>query len=288
MPEAILAPADSVEPGILHAAVVASFADYLIGPFAIPFNAWPSFLGGQGVDLHESRVALAGGVVQAFALLAPRAGLGVWRLAVMGALPAARGSGLAPQLLDDLLRRAVDAGVRDAELECFAQNERALRLYRSRGFAPLHELHGYARAAGLPLPADAGNDDTAVPVGLADAFAWLDAVALRRGDLPLQVTGVSLRARTVALQAWRRGAAQLVFTGNGEGAVTIQSLIDTQERQADAQSLVAQLVRRFSTSRIGVPQLQRADLGGDALLRLGFERLSLHQCLMRKPLASRS
>jgi ribosomal protein S18 acetylase RimI-like enzyme len=273
--------AETVAPPLLHAAFGAAFADYLNGPFNLPLDQWPQLLGRQVVDLALSRVAMQDGQVLAFAYTAQRPAIGHWRLAAMGAVPQARGSGAAAALLDDFIARAGAAGMQGVELECFAQNERALRLYRGRGFEPLHELHGWRRPADAQLaPAEGGS---ATPVALQDAFAWLDALAQERADLPLQVTPPSLRALPVALQAWRLASAMLVFSA-GPAGLTVHSLVDAQPAQRDAQALVAQLLARHPGQAVTVPQLQRPDLGGQALLRLGFERQPLHQLLLRRAL----
>jgi ribosomal protein S18 acetylase RimI-like enzyme len=273
--------ADSVAPAVLHAAFTAAFADYLIGPFTLALDQWPAFLGRQGADLSLSRVAVRGEQVLAFALVAPRPEIGHWRLATMGAVPQARGSGAARVLLDDFIARAAAAGLPGVELECFAQNERAVRLYRGRGFETVHPLHGYVRVAGVPMPAETSADGIAV-VSLDEAFAWLDEQHHELGDLPLQVTPVALRALPVALQAWRLGSAQLVFATSGPDAIAIHSLVDLHPAQRDAQALVSRLLNENANRRIAVPQLQRPDLGGDALERLGFERQPLHQLMMRR------
>lgn len=280
-------PAAGLPPAQLHGAFVTAFADYLLGPFQVALDAWPVFLGRQAVDLAHSVVAMRDGQVIAFCLVAPRPELGIWRLATMGAVPAARGSGAAAALLDDFLVRARQAGMHTAELECFAQNERAQRLYRGRGFAEIHALPGYLREAGGPVAGAGAGDfrDTDAPaVSLEDAYAWLDRCNLALGDLPLQVTPRALRALPLALQAWRLGSAQLVFAVTGPDALSVCSLVDTGAGQLGAQALVARLARDFSGHRITVPQLQRPDLGGQALERLGFSRQPLHQLLMRRAL----
>jgi len=281
MSDMTFVPADAIAPAALHAAFAAAFSDYLLGPFNVPLDQWPLFIGRQAAELSLSRAAVREGQLLAFALVAPRPEIGHWRLATMGALPEARGSGAAPALLDDFIARSAAAGMRGVELECFAQNERAQRLYRARGFRPVHPLYGYVRAADLPLPAGISADG-AVTVDLPTAFAWLDLRNLELGDLPMQVTTPSLRAQPVALQAWQRGSAQLVFAVNGTQSVTIHSLVDTQSGQHEALALAAQLVTAHPQHRIVVPQLQRPDLGGQALERIGFERQPLHQLLMRR------
>ena len=184
--------------------------------------------------------------------------------------------------MDDFIARAREAGCAEVELECFAQNERALRLYRGRGFEPVHALYGYSREpAAVPASPQSESGDA---VALDDAYAWLETAGSAIGDLPLQVTPLSLRAQPIALQAWRSGSALVVAGESAPGVLTIYSLVDRDARQASAQRLVAHLLARFPAHRIAVPQLQRDDLGGEALLRLGFERLPLHQLWMRKVL----
>jgi hypothetical protein len=198
-------------------------------------------------------------------------------------------------LLDDLLARARPNGVRSVELEVFAQNERALRLYRSRGFAVLHVLHGYEIRPDADADADAdvqagrspshhGPDPSVQPVSLASTFAWLADTAAQIVDLPLQVTPASLSKAPPGLVAWRRGSAQIVFGEPGPGPVVVHSLLDHQPAQADAEALVRALRRHRPGVGIQVPPLQRAELGGDALRRAGLAAQPLHQVLMARPI----
>ncbi len=275
-------PADQVAPAELHGAFAAAFADYLTGPLQAGLPQWPQFIGRQVADLSRSRVAFSDGAIAAFALVAPRPDRACWRLATMGAVPRAPGGGAAQALLDDFVARAADAGRREVELECFAQNERAMRLYRSRGFRPLHALHGYEAAAASIATAMPAMAVHAVPLG--EAFAWLDHVAREHADLPLQVTPPSLQAQTVVLQAWRCGPAQLVAGESAPGRLSFYSLVDLDAGQAGAQALAVQAAQLHPAHQLHVPQLQREDLGGAALLRLGFDRLPLFQQLLRRPL----
>lgn len=275
--------ADAIPAAQLHQAFSLAFSDYLIGPFALSLPQWPMFLARQGVDLALSRIAMQDGQLRAFAFVAVRPALARWRLATMGSPPAQRGGGSAQVLLDDFMARAASAGMRAVELECFAQNERALRLYRSRGFEALHPLWGYQREPGSALPAPAQAPEAPVEeVSPQQAFDWLDGVDQRLGDLPFQVTPAALRPQPLDFRAWRCGAAQLVFALSAPEVLTVYSLVDTEPGQAGARALAARLVERHPTLRVVVPQLQRADLGGDALEQLGFARQPLHQLYMRR------
>lgn len=282
MPTFDFAAADAIAPHLLHQAFTDAFADYLIGPFRVGLEHWPQFLARQCADLSLSRVALLAGRPVAFALAAPRPEVGSWRLAMMGALPEARGGGAAAALLGDFIERAAAAGCSVLELECFAQNARALRLYERHGFRAAHALHGYTRPAGQAVPAL--REPGAREVPLADAFEWLDDALARLRDLPLQVTSRSLRALSVQAGAMRHGSAQVVYSVAAGERVTIHSLLDRTAGGEDGEVLVTTLLHRFERGSFSVPQLQRLDLGGELLERLGFERLPLHQWLMRREL----
>lgn len=268
--------AAEVAPASLHAAFGQAFADYLIGPFQLASAQWPGFLARQGVELGLSRVLRDGeGAVLAFSFVAPRPALQRWRLATMGAVPAARGSGAAPRLLDDVIARAAAASQRGVELEVFAQNERALRLYQGRGFEARHELHGYQAAPGTIVQAPAVPRTVEIDV----ALAWLDTAEARIPELPLQVTAAALRAAQ-GLVAWQQGEAQLLFSRPDDVTLAIASLIDTSPGQRDARVLLQALRAEFPQASWRVPQLQRMDLGGQALRALGAEALPMHQLWM--------
>lgn len=301
---------DEVAPETLHAAFIRAFSDYLIGPFQVPIAQWPMFLARQGVDLPLSRVALdAAGAPLAFAFVAPRPVSGRWRLATMGATPAARGSGAAPALLDDVVARAAASGLRAVELEVFAQNDRARRLYEGRGFTRIHDLFGYL-AEPRTLTRDEGTDSPGVPeaaeaidaptaVTLPQALAWLDAVERRLPDLPLQVTAAMLRHGQDYL-AWQLGQGGLSgrdgeIGGDGDGEARAQVVFSLPDktvllhsliapRDADARALLRALATAYPDRRVRVPQLQREDLGGAALRALGAAPQPLHQQLMVRAL----
>lgn len=283
MPAFSLVPTDQLAPAALHAAFVRAFADYLIGPFNLAWDQWPGFVLRQGVDLGLGRAAVdAKGKVLAFALVAPRPALGRWRLGTMGAVPEARGSGAAVQLLQDFVQRGREAGLKAVELEVFVQNERAARLYHRHGFVERHALHGWQRVAEAGEARPPSPELACTP---AEALAWLREAEEAIADLPLQVSADVVGVLTVPWTAWRRGSAQLVFTGDRESGVTVRSLIDRNPNQQDAQALVQALLAAHPGAKVSVPQLQRSDLGGEALQRCGFATETLHQALMRLDLA---
>jgi predicted N-acetyltransferase YhbS/L-amino acid N-acyltransferase YncA len=283
MSDPVLIPTDQIAPEALHAAFGRAFADYVAGPFQLPLAQWTGFLQRQGIELALGRAVLDAhsGAVQAFALVAPRPALARWRLGTMGAVPEARGHGAAVQLLEDFVQRGRAAGLAAVELEVFAQNTRALRLYRRHGFVEQHALQGWQ---GL------GHADGQDPVASAHAvrtnaaLAWLREAELRTADLPLQVGAELVQRLPTGWSAWQRGSAQLVFSGDAALGIAVRSLIDLDPAQQDAESLIRALLAVHPGARITVPALQRPDLGGAALRRCGFAPEALHQFIMRRDL----
>lgn len=274
-----LVPADGVDPARLHGAFGRAFADYVGGAFHLALEDWPGFLRRQGVLLDASRVALQHGEPVAFAFVAPRPARRRWRLATMGAVPEARGTGAAGALMADMLARAAAAGAEAAELEVFAQNERASRLYARHGFEPRWPLHGHAVTG---EPATPGEPPAAVE--LTAAQAWLERAEAHVPDLPLQVGAHALATAPPGWQAWQRGSAQLVWSGDASATVQVRSLVDLDPAQHDAEVLVRALAARQAGATLVVPPLQRPDLGGEALERAGWVRQPLWQWMMVRSL----
>lgn len=268
-------------PAALHAAFSEAFSDYVAGPFQLPLAQWEGFLSRQAADLNLGRAAVRGDELLAFALVAPRAAIGRWRLATMGARPAARGSGAAALLLDDLLARARQAGQQAVELEVFVQNPRAVRLYEKQGFERRHALLGYQLQK---APALAAASDAIETVSAEAALAWLQEAERRIPDLPLQVSATVVATLPAGWTAWRCGGAQLVFSLDAQAGVQLRSLIDPDPAQRDAETLVRACMAAHPGQSLAMPALQRPDLGGEALARCGFESPELHQQLMLRRL----
>ena len=279
MSAATLLPAHTLPEADLHAATVAAFADYLAGPFQMTLEQFPSFIARQGIDLARSRVALHDGAIGAFAFVCPRPEVGRWRLGAMGALPAARGAGAAPAVLDGFIARARAEGLPWVELECFAANERALRLYRGRGFEVVAALNGWKLPDGAPAGERAG-DMRAVDRDVA--LAWLAEADRRIEWLPYPNSARCMAAQSRPLSFWQCGGAQLVFSVVDGTPTQIHSLLDADPALRDAEALA----RAVAAAHPGVfaPPILRDDLGGAALQRAGFEPHLMSQVLMKRKL----
>lgn len=275
-----LRPTDQIDADALRSLASHAFADYLAGPFTLSADQWPVFLARHCVDLALGRVAWQGDVPIGFMLLSPRPELGRWRVAMMGLLPEARGTGVAHVLLRELTDRA-DAACVQLELECITQNQRALSFYQRHGFACAHALIGYEHAPATrsstpdePLPAPL----RAVPV--AEAFAWLNAQQAHQRELPLQTMPASLMPLANDLLAWQCGQAQLIFRHGEAGQILLHSMLNWHPAQADAELLAQTLLARYGDHSIKMVPLQRRDLGGAALERVGMVPMAMSQWLM--------
>ncbi len=256
----------------------AAFSDYLLKFPTLDSDGWRAFVRRQGIDVAMSSVACRGDVVVAFATITPRP-LQRTRIAVMGARPTERGSGAAAQLLDDAIAASQARGDRWIELEAFAQNERAVRLYRSRGFEAVDEMPGFVAA---PSEGFARGADV-IEVSTEGAATWACAVDCEDSSyMPWQTGGEAIRAAVVPLRAWRLGSAQLVFQVVDGATLTVQSLIDRDSAQRDALRLVAAWRHRYPAHTLRAPQIQRASGPARAFADAGWTRQPLHQLLMRR------
>lgn len=285
MPALRLVAADALPAADLHQLFCDAFADYVAGAPQLPLAKWPTLLARQCADLEDGRVALQDGVPVAFALVTRRPEATRWRLAAMGAVPAARGAGAAPALLDDLAHRARAAGARELELECFAQNERALRRYRRHGFTEVAELFGFEGRT--PALSPGGGGPSRVEVEACDREAGLAALAAAQAgvpNVPLQTTARGLAALGDTLRVWRRGGAYLAFDPEDRGKVTVHGVFDASPDGTGADALLAAVSARYPDRPIVAFPLHRDDLGTAALRRAGLTPMALHQVLMVAPL----
>jgi ribosomal protein S18 acetylase RimI-like enzyme len=272
--------ADQVPAAALMDAFNAAFADYLLRFPPLDAEGWRQFVARQGADPALGRVALRGDEVVAFLLVTPRPSGGS-RIAVMGARPAERGSGVAAALLDGAIEAARERGELSVELEVFAQNPRALALYRSRGFETVCSLYGYA----APPAQAAADKPTKDVVGRDAAVRWLAEVDAAE---PWQVSGAAVAAAPGEVLCWRRADAQLVFRADASvGPVAVVSLIDRDPAQGSAVALLAALRAEYPTRTLQAPQLQRDDGAARAFDAAGWARLPLHQLLLRLHLNGR-
>jgi ribosomal protein S18 acetylase RimI-like enzyme len=273
-----IAPASSVPTDAIRDCLNEAFSDYLIRLPRFDSDSWSGFLHRQGVEIGLSRVGVIGDRVISFALVTPRSA-DRWRIAVMGARPEVRGSGIAPRLLDETLADAQSRQLASVELEVFAQNTRALRLYQSRGMKPATALLAFdARASSRRaiLPVKSVTHDAAVRRA-REIEAGSDV------SLPWQVCADAIRRLPGVPHCWQAGSAQMVFV-EMTGRVLIQSLLDSDPDYARAADLLATLRDTYPEAALQAPQLQAEHGAAVAFRTAGWLQAELYQNLMVRSL----
>jgi len=272
-----IVPASSFSDEALAACFTAAFDGYIAGSFVMDAAALPRFLARQGADRALGRCVVRDGELLGLAFVGQYAHRR--RVGGMGLRPQARGSGASRLLLQQVIDEARAAGLEAVELEVFAQNTAAVKLYRAMGFVDGPALWGFNREPGAPLVAP-----PALPrvVEMRAAADWL--LAHGPADLPYQVSGHALRHADPGGIAWRFGQALLLFSEAAEGRLSLPLLVDADPAQGDAARLLAALIESHPAHTIRVPQLMRDDVAGRALREAGFVPLELNQIQMRLPL----
>jgi GNAT superfamily N-acetyltransferase len=280
-----IVPAAEFEAQALAACFTDAFEGYLAGTIVLTGAALPGFLRRQGADLALSRCVSVDGRLAGLAFVGEFDGRR--RVGGMGVRHEARGTGASRRLLERVIDDARAAGMHAVELEVFAQNTPALRLYRALGFGEIAALWGFTRE-----PATEGREDERYAYDLAegdareplaltldDAADWLLAHGPR--DLPYQASGHALRRTDPATRVWRLGQALMAALEVPDGPLIVPLLVDADPAQADARRLLAHLARRWPAHRVRVPQLMRDDVAAQAFRAAGFAALPLHQLHMR-------
>jgi hypothetical protein len=270
--------ASRVAPTALCDAFNEAFSDYLLKFPILNIDGWRAFVGRQGIDIERSKVAVSGDSVIAFAMITPRP-LQRTRIAVMGARIAARGTGAASRLLDDAVAASVARRDQWIELEAFAQNERAVRLYRSRGFEADADLLGFVASPSQGL----AHVEAVREVSREDAAAWAKALDQDHPTLlPWQVGGEAVLAAQGSPRAWRLGEALLVFAEANTDTINVSILLDRDPEQRDAARLISALRHRYPRALLKAPQIHRADRAAQAFTAADWTREPLYQHLMRR------
>ncbi len=276
-----IVPAHDVPLHEQYAASNAAFAGYVAGWASMDASAFARFLCGQGADLWHSRFARVDGELAGFGYIS-RTG-DVARLAGMGVVPAARGSGAANELLAHLLAEARDRRDRTMVLECFEQNPRALALYRRHGFEQIDRLLGWQRTG--PAASAAESRGELREVSLLEATRWPGAREFP--DQPWQVSRYVIPKLPPLARAFVHGQACLVVAHHGHDPIRISALFSGQENDPDWAGLraaLAALMRAYPDHSWIAPAIHQEEVGREVFEPLGFKREPLNQVLMQKTL----
>lgn len=193
--------ADLVDAGRRADLLNAAYVDYHV-PMHLTADGMRSVEDFYAVDLARSLVAYDRSEPVGMALLSCRGDRG-W-VSGVGVLPAWRRRGVARRLMETLLARAQEAGIRSVTLEVIAQNGAARALYAGLGFAEQRELLCWRRAADadvLPIPEERLTEASPNEL-LAHFVAWHDQPPCWQGE-----------AATISRMADRLRGCRLVMDG---------------------------------------------------------------------------
>jgi ribosomal protein S18 acetylase RimI-like enzyme len=248
-----------------------TFADYIV-PMRITPVAMEARNRAEDVDLFASQIARHGAAPVALVLVARRGRRS--RIAAMGVVAPARGSGVARELLDKVIDDARARGDDALVLECIASNERALRLYRRAGFAVTRRLVGWRAGALAPEAQPIIELD---PAELGRVLARSD-----EGGLPWQLATESLMALTAPACTWTIDGSALVVGSVLDHEVAIRAVFTRPERRraGHAARLVRGLAARFAPRPLVMAPIVPEGLGSELAARLGVVPHELAQVEM--------
>lgn len=254
-----------------------AFANYLV-PIRTSPGAMEARNRIEDVDLFASQIALHGTAQVALALVARRGRRS--RIAAMGVIPEARGSGVARELLDKVTGDARARGDDSLVLECIASNERALRLYRRAGFVTTRRLVGWRAGALAPEAHPIVEID---PAELGRALARSDD-----GRLPWQLAPESLAALTAPMRGWTIDGSAFAAGSVLEHEVSVRAVFTRPERRREghAARLVRGLAATFAPLPLAMAPLAPEALGAELAAHLGVVPHELVQVEMAFPLAA--
>jgi GNAT superfamily N-acetyltransferase len=248
--------------------------------YIVPMRATPSGTEARNrcehVDLFASQIALHGTTPVALALIARRGRR--CRVAAMGVVVEARGSGVARALLDKVVDDARLRGDHAMVLECIEGNDRALRLYQRAGFAVTRRLVGWRAGALVPAPASIVEVD---PAELGRHLARSDD-----GQLPWQLAPETLSVLTAPTRGWTIDGTAFAIGTVLETELSLRAVftLPSHRRRGHAARLLRGLAATFAPSRLAMVPVIPERLGSELAAHLGATPHERSQVEMVLPL----
>lgn len=254
-----------------------AFSGYVGGSFEMDAAALARFICAQGADVCYSRVIRVDGALSGFAYIS-RTGATA-RLAAMGVVPAARGQGVARQLLLHVLDESKVRGDEAMMLEVIEQNSAACALYQVNGFRKVTRLLGWRRAAEDRSPALDHDPLEEISVTEACQFSMVQNFP----ELPWQVSRHAA-AKLPAARAFRAGSA-CVIIGNPESpTVRVHALLSCTPAEVNWVALrdaLTAVVNLYPQREFFTPAVFPQEFGKQVFQPLGFALEPISQLLMR-------
>ena len=280
--ETTFQPAFTVSLTALQTTMERAFKGYIAGDVQFTPAAFAHYIALSHIHLGWSLIAVQDEQPVGIAFLARRGQ--TTRIAGMGVVPEAQGTGIGRALLNAVIDQARAGGDTMLVLEAFEENTRAVRLYESVGFQIVWRLLGFSRSADHPVvPAD--STLSLENVALVEAGRWLTAWGA--DDLPWQLSGATLTHSTPPNIAYRIGDGYAVVSAppNLAYRIAIRALAipPLLQRRGAGTAMLAALIAAFPGKNWAVPPLCPEEYA-PLFMRNGFVREPLHQVLMQMQL----
>lgn len=263
---------------------LAPSADVLTRGFTgyfVAIASTPAMLAGMAradsVDFGASRIALRDGEPVGAALVARRG----WtsRVAGMAIVPEARRSGVGRALMNQLLAEAAARGDRFLVLEVIEQNEAAVRLYESCGFARVRRLTGYA---GRP---EVGPSSARAELIEIDPAELGRLVAVHgEPDLPWQLSAETIAHAVAPARAYRLGPSAALISDPSAATIGLRCLLTEQGRRGEghATNLLRALMAAYPGKEWRAPAIFPEEME-PVFVAAGLARTPLSQWQMVRP-----
>lgn len=272
-----IVPAHDLPPDVQAAIFNRAFAGYLVGWNEIDAAGLAKLICAQGIDLCHSRFVRANGALVGFGYI-DRTG-NVSRLASMGVVPDARGSGAAQFLVSHLFDDARSRPDEAVMLEVFEQNLPALALYRRNKFRELMRLFGWRRVAQkIEMQIDGNLEE--ISLLAANRICG----PLEFPDIPWQISRHAVAKLTDA-RGYGIGGVCVVISNPVITPIRIHALLGYDSANgATARNVLAAVLEKFAEKEFFAREIFPEQFGPAIFEPLGFVPEPLNQILMRRDL----
>lgn len=265
-----------------------SFTGYIAGDVHFTPTTFAHFMTVSAIHPGWSQIAVGeDGQPVGLVFLARRGA--TTRVAAMGVVPEAQGTGVGRQLLNAAIDQSRTNGDKQMVLECFEGNTRALKLYESLGFRIVKRLLGFSRPSANEIPLSNGENTSLEPVDLIEVD--LTSVARRivtwgADDLPWQVSGVNLMQVFPPSMAYQIGDAYAMISSPSAERIVIRGIAVPPENQRHGigTGVIRSLITAFPDKGWNMPAICPEEYA-PLFLENDFKREPLHQVLMALPLS---
>lgn len=252
----------------------AVFEGYVGGWHDLTAETLTKFLCLQGADIFYSRFVRGNQEWAGLAYISRNGN--ILRLATMGIVPSARGSGASSTLINHLFEEMRSRGDKTMTLEVVQQNPRAVALYRRHHFRQTAQLIGWRLGELAAIPNESLPEPEEIPVALA-----LNAPNPRNyPEIPMQVSRFAI-AKVEGTRAFRVGDVCVVIGNPTAAEVRVHGFFSQSHNWENLRAALTSVIRQFPECTFFTPPVFLEEYGTQVFEPLGFAREPISQFYMR-------